>query len=68
MEIPFIIAGNGGHGLTPLTRSGQPTLRVPVRLPSDPNVTFENYDDTDYGYLRVIVNTQQLRIEVSSSL
>jgi hypothetical protein len=28
-----------------------------------PGVTFENYDDTDYGYLRVIVNAQQLRIE-----
>jgi len=26
-------------------------------------VTFENYDDTNYGYLRVIVSAQQLRIE-----
>jgi hypothetical protein len=26
-------------------------------------VTFENYDDTDYGYLRVIASAQQLRIE-----
>jgi len=63
MEIPYIIAGNGGHGLTPLVNPGQPALRVPSRLPSDPNVTFESYDDQDYGYLRVVVTTQQLRIE-----
>ncbi|MBV8815374.1 MAG: hypothetical protein JO271_12860 [Verrucomicrobia bacterium] len=24
---------------------------------------FENYDDTGYGYLRLIVNSSQLRIE-----
>ena len=63
MEIPYVIAGNGGHGLTPLVRSGQPALRVPVQLQSDRNVTFESYDDQDYGYLRVVVTTQQLRIE-----
>jgi hypothetical protein len=26
-------------------------------------VTFENYDDTDYGYLRLIIDAAQLRIE-----
>jgi hypothetical protein len=26
-------------------------------------VTLENYDDIDYGYLRVVVDPQQLRIE-----
>ena len=26
-------------------------------------MTFENYDDQDFGYLRVTVNAQQLRIE-----
>jgi hypothetical protein len=63
MEIPYLIAGNGGHGLTPLTRAGAPALRAPMALSSVPGVTFENYDDTDYGYLRVLVNAQQLRIE-----
>lgn len=63
MQIPYVIAGNGGHGLTPLTRSGTPALRTPVALNSIAGVTFENYDDTDYGYLRVLVNAQQLRIE-----
>jgi hypothetical protein len=44
---------------------------APLRTPqvfmrktaTDDAVTFENYDDTGYGYLRVIVDPQQLRIE-----
>jgi hypothetical protein len=62
-EIPYIISGNGGHGLTPLVRSGEPALRAPSALAGTPGVTFESYDDSDYGYLRVTVNAQQLRIE-----
>jgi hypothetical protein len=63
MEIPYVIAGNGGHGLTPLTTPGSPALRAPAAVPGVAGVTFESYDDQDYGYLRVIVNAQQLRIE-----
>ena len=44
---------------------------IPLRTPqviqtktaTEDAVTFENYDDTDYGYLRVIASAQQLRIE-----
>jgi hypothetical protein len=67
MEIPYVIGGNGGHGLTPLVRAGAPALRAPMALSSIPGVTFENYDDKDYGYLRVIANAQQLRIEYHPS-
>jgi hypothetical protein len=63
MEIPYLIAGNGGHGLVPLVHRGSPALRVPSPLPSATGVTFENYDDQDFGYLRVLVTAQQLRIE-----
>jgi hypothetical protein len=63
MEIPYLIGGNGGHGLTPLANAGSPALRAPIALSTIPGVTFENYDDKDYGYLRVVVNAQQLRIE-----
>jgi hypothetical protein len=43
-------------------------LRVPMAQPSlsdgsGDKVTFDNYDFTDYGYLRIIVNKTQLRIE-----
>ncbi len=66
-EIPYIICGNGGHNVQKL----QPTNGMPVRAPqvfqaataTDDAVMFENYDDTDYGYLRIIVTAQQLRIE-----
>jgi Calcineurin-like phosphoesterase len=67
IEIPHVIEGNGGHGLTPLTKKGEPGIRVPVALTSVAGVTFENYDAQDYGYLRIIVNAQQLRIEYHPS-
>jgi hypothetical protein len=65
-EIPYIICGNGGHGLTRLTRRGAGPLRTPQALDvpghSD-KVMLENYDDQDYGYLRVVVSESKLRIE-----
>jgi hypothetical protein len=66
-QIPFLIAGNGGHGVTALTKKSQPTIRVPVDQATLSNgsdqITFESYDDQDFGYLRIIVNSKQLRIE-----
>ena len=66
-ETPFVVAGNGGHALQPLTRHGLPALRTPtIQEPlsnGKDQIVFENYDDTEYGYLRIIADTQQLRIE-----
>jgi hypothetical protein len=66
-ETPFIVCGNGGHKVNPLTSKGAPTLRAPVvqRSLSDgkDTVTFESYDDQDFGYLRIIATQTQLRIE-----
>jgi len=66
-ETPFLVAGNGGHAVARLTRKGMPTLRVPVIQKALSNgkdsVTFESYDDLDFGYLRIIVDSAQLRIE-----
>ena len=66
-ETPYLVAGNGGHAVARLTHKGSPTIRTPVAQSalSDGNdsITFENYDDTDFGYLRVIVDSAQLRIE-----
>jgi len=66
-EIPYVICGNGGHNVTKLqTQNGIP-LRAPQtflpKTPADDAVTFENYDDTNYGYMRLIVDPRQLRIE-----
>jgi len=57
-EIPYIVCGNGGHN--PLAKI-KGTPRVPATVSSD--VTLENYDDSDYGYLRIVANDEQLRIE-----
>lgn len=58
-EIPYVVCGNGGHSpLAPI--SGTP--RTPVNVSS--TVIFENYNAVDYGYLRIVVNATQLRIEL----
>jgi len=58
MSIPFIVAGCGGH--SPLAKM-RATYRTPYTI--DSSLTLESYDDTDYGYLRIVVNAQTLRIE-----
>jgi hypothetical protein len=65
-QIPYIICGNGGHALAKLTRKGASAIRTPSPLEVTGHadkVTLENYDDEDYGYLRIIVSATQLRIE-----
>ncbi len=65
-QIPYLICGNSGHGLTKLTRKGSSPLRTPQPLKVTGHadkITLENYDDQDFGYLRVIVTAAQLRIE-----
>jgi hypothetical protein len=63
MQIPYIVAGNGGHSVARLEEEREPALRVPTALALDgDNVIFENYDDTDFGFLRITVGQGQLRI------
>jgi hypothetical protein len=65
-QIPFVICGNGGHNVLKLT-TGSSALRTPQVIQTadatHDQIVFENYDDTDYGYLRIVANAQQLRIE-----
>ena len=67
-QIPYIIAGGGGHGLGRLgVAAVQQAIRTPVTIP-DPTaggdtIVLENYDDQNYGYLRLLVTASQLRIE-----
>ncbi len=58
LQIPYLVAGCGGH--SPLT-SMRATYRTPYVI--DSTLTLENYDDTDYGYLRVVVTATTMRIE-----
>lgn len=56
--IPYIVVGCGGHAPLEAIRG---TYRTPY--PIDSTLTLESYDSTDYGYLRVIVNAETMRIE-----
>ncbi len=58
LQIPFLVAGCGGH--SPLS-SMRSILRTPYKI--DNTLTLENYNTTDYGYLRIVVNAQTMRIE-----
>jgi hypothetical protein len=65
-QIPYLVAGNGGHGLTKLTHKKTGPLRTPQPLQivgHADRVILDNYDDQDYGYLRIVVTPSQLRIE-----
>jgi Calcineurin-like phosphoesterase len=65
-QIPYIICGNGGHGLAKLRQKGTSALRTPQPLDvpqGSDKVILENYDDEDFGYSRVVVTATQLRIE-----
>jgi hypothetical protein len=57
-QTAFLVAGCGGH--SPLSKMSG-TYRTPY--PIDTDLTLENYDDTDFGYLRVIVNATALTVE-----
>jgi hypothetical protein len=58
LQIPFLVAGSGGHSPLSAMRA---TYRTPYKI--DDTLTLESYDDTDYGYLRVIVNATTMTIE-----
>jgi Calcineurin-like phosphoesterase/Iron/zinc purple acid phosphatase-like protein C len=61
-DIPYIVCGNGGHGLSKVAAIAGSPPRTPLNVNAD--LIFENYDDTDYGYLRIVVNATQMRIEL----
>ena len=66
-QIPYVSCGSLGHNVQSLTRKGATPLRVPAVLQQAQSgadqVVLENYDDKNYGYLRIVVTEAQLRIE-----
>jgi hypothetical protein len=65
-DVPYLVIGNSGHGLTAL-RSGKNAgpIRTPVTLTD--GLIFENYDDKNYGYLRIVADKKTLVIEYHDS-
>jgi hypothetical protein len=58
LQIPFLVAGCGGHSPLSAMRG---TFRTPFKI--DGTLTLESYDDTDFGYMRIVVNAQTMTIE-----
>jgi hypothetical protein len=58
IQTPYLVAGCGGHSPLSAMRG---TYRTPYKI--DDTLTLESYDDTDYGYLRVVVNAETMSIE-----
>lgn len=58
LRIPYVVAGGGGHSPLSIMRG---TFRTPY--PIDSTLTLESYDDTDFGYLRVVVSSASIRVE-----
>ena len=59
--VPYVVAGNGGHGLTTMRKIDGKTIRVPLVV--DDTLTLENYDDSHYGFLRITVDPVTLQID-----
>ncbi|HEX4260483.1 MAG TPA: metallophosphoesterase [Acetobacteraceae bacterium] len=66
-QIPYLVAGGGGHALARLSRRGELPTRSPVVVEQNTDgsekVVLENYDDLNYGYLRIVATAARLRIE-----
>jgi hypothetical protein len=60
-DIPYVVCGNGGHGLSAIKSTSAGPVRTPLQVA--PDLIFENYDFQDYGYLRIVVDAKQMRIE-----
>ncbi|BCM87600.1 hypothetical protein mvi_60610 (plasmid) [Methylobacterium indicum] len=72
-QVPFVVCGNGGHNVNPLLKDAHgdrvdgPESDIGVNH-MDPSagisrgLHFEKYDDQGYGYLRVAVDAEVLRI------
>jgi len=61
LSIPYLVAGAGGHNIVPLQKTGSGGLRTPLVV--NKTLTLENYDDSAYSYLRIVVDGVNLRIE-----
>ena len=73
-QVPFVVCGNGGHNVNPLYRPAKGQNYVDPGKKSDVSymdpapavkatkLILENFDHTNFGYLRVMANSTQLQI------
>jgi hypothetical protein len=72
--VPFVVCGDGGHNVNSIVqaRKGQPPVEPAKKLQVDylesnpalktGGLILENYDDKNYGYLRIAVTATELNI------
>ncbi len=73
-DVPFVVCGNGGHHVNKLVQAHRGETPAEPQNGSDASylehepavqtggLLLEKYDDVNYGYLRISVDDQQLRI------
>jgi hypothetical protein len=75
IDVPFIVCGDGGHNVNPLVRASrghraeEPHAGTDVRYLEGRHrsafvkqLLLEKYDDQNYGYLRIHVDKEELKI------
>jgi hypothetical protein len=75
IDVPFIVCGDGGHNVNALVRArrGNPAqepnagndvtyLEGKQPVPKVKQLLLEKFDDYNYGYLRIHVDKQELKI------
>jgi hypothetical protein len=61
-DMPLIVSGVGGHGLVAMRPASAGTpIRPPLTI--QPGAILEYYFDSDYGFLRIVVDAATLRLE-----
>ena len=60
-SVVYIVAGNGGHGVSPLRRGTAPPMKVPLSIST--GLTLAAFDDQNYGYIRLTADSKSLRID-----
>jgi hypothetical protein len=63
MQIPYVVAGNGGFGVTKLRHPASTPMNLSTE---DEAVTLVALDDQSLGFLRVVVDKRQLHMEYHS--
>jgi hypothetical protein len=65
-QIPYVVAGSGGYTrLTPIHKIGGKAPQVPLKL--DDTLTLEQYDVSNFGFLRIQVTKQQILVNCFSA-
>ena len=62
-DVPFIVCGSGGHAVNTIVKGRTPRPAFQSRVDHmEPGLILEKYNDLNFGYLRVTVDSQNLRI------